>query len=68
MDEAEAIVQEIIAGEKPAPTNCIGVGLASILAANEAVNLLLSKRDIVSAPQYTYVDLVDRRFVVGSVL
>ena len=68
MDEAEAIVQEIIAGERPASTNCIGVGLASILAANEAVNLLLSKRDIVSAPQYTYVDLVDRRFVVGSVL
>jgi len=38
------------------------------LAANEAINVLLVKRDIVSAPQYTYVDLVDRRFVVGSVL
>jgi hypothetical protein len=38
------------------------------LAANEAINVLLVKRDIVSAPQYTYVDLMDKRFVVGSVL
>lgn len=38
------------------------------LTANEAINVLLVKRGIVSAPQYTYVDVVDRRFVVGSIL
>lgn len=66
--EADTIIQAIIAGERPAPTNSIGVGLASILAANEAVNVLLRKRAIPSAPQYTYVDLVDRQFLVGTVL
>jgi molybdopterin/thiamine biosynthesis adenylyltransferase len=66
--EAEEIMCEIIAGERPAPTNSIGVGLASILAANETVNIILRKREIASAPQYTYIDLVDRQFLVGSVL
>ena len=63
----ENIMQETIAGERPGPTNSIGTGLASIMAANEATNILLKKRNIVSAPQYTYVDLIDQRFVIGTV-
>jgi molybdopterin/thiamine biosynthesis adenylyltransferase len=66
-DEANKILCEVLAGDRPAPTNSIGVGLASILAAVEAINILLRKRDIVSAPQYTYVDLVDRKFLVNNI-
>lgn len=61
------IVQEILTAVRPAPTTSIGVGLASLLAATEATNILLRKRDIATAPQYTWVDLVDRQFVVGAV-
>ena len=60
-------IQKIIAGERPAPTTSIGVGLASILAANEAINIILNKRDIAVAPAYTYIDLLDRKFIVGTV-
>ena len=63
----ETIMQEIISGVRPGTTNSIGVGLAVILAANEATNILLNKRTVVSAPQYTYVDLVDQRFVIGTI-
>ncbi len=66
-DEADVIMCEVLAGDRPAPTNSIGVGLASILAAIEAINILLRKRDIPSAPQYTYIDLLDRRFLVDGV-
>ena len=59
--------QKILAGEIPAPTTSIGVGLASILAANEAINIILKKREVATAPQYTYIDLLDRRFIVGTV-
>jgi molybdopterin/thiamine biosynthesis adenylyltransferase len=62
------IVEEILTAERGAPTNSIGVGLASILAANEVVNILLNKRDITCAPKYTYIDLIDRQFIVGTVL
>jgi molybdopterin/thiamine biosynthesis adenylyltransferase len=65
-DEAEKILGQVLAGERGAPTSSIGVGLASILAANEVMNIILRKRDIVCAPQYTYVDLFDRRFLVGT--
>lgn len=61
------IQQEIISGQRPAPVTSIGAGLASILAANEAMNIILKKRDIVKAPQYTYIDLLDRQFTVGTV-
>ncbi len=64
----EDTLQKIIAGEIPVPTTSIGVGLASILAANEAINVILKKRDIAKAPQYTYIDLFDRQFIVGTVL
>ena len=61
------LMNDIIGGKRGLPTTSIGVGLASILAANEAVNILLNKRDVASAPQYTYVDLMDRKLIVGTV-
>jgi molybdopterin/thiamine biosynthesis adenylyltransferase len=67
-DEADRIMREVIAGDRPAPTNSIGVGLATMLASIEAINILLRKRDIASAPHYTYVDLLDRKFSVGTAL
>jgi len=61
------IVEEILTSKRAAPTNSIGVGLASMMAANEVANILLNKRDIPCAPQYTYIDLIDRKFIVGTV-
>ena len=61
------IIQEMVSGRRPGPTTSIGVGLASILAANEAANIILRKREITTAPQYTYVDLIDRQFIVGTI-
>jgi molybdopterin/thiamine biosynthesis adenylyltransferase len=61
------IIQEILSGKRPGPTVSIGVGLASILAANEAVNIILGRRDIAAAPKYTYIDLMDRKFIVGTI-
>jgi len=60
-------IHKIITGERPAPTTSVGAGLASILAASEAINVILKKRDIAKAPNYTYVDLLDRQFIVGMV-
>jgi molybdopterin/thiamine biosynthesis adenylyltransferase len=59
------IINEILNDAMPAPTNSIGVGLAAILTANETVNILIVKRDIPVAPQYTCIDLLDRNFGVG---
>jgi molybdopterin/thiamine biosynthesis adenylyltransferase len=61
------MMQEIIVGQRPIPTCSVGVGLASILAASEAVNILLRRKGIVRAPQYIYVDLLDQKFLVGTV-
>lgn len=66
-DEADRILREVLAGDRPAPTNSIGVGLASIMASAEAINILLGKRAVPSAPQYTYVDLLDRKFLVQPI-
>jgi molybdopterin/thiamine biosynthesis adenylyltransferase len=62
-----ATVEKIAAGAQAAPTTSIGAGLASILAANEAINVILNKGDIVKAPEYTYIDLLDRQLIVGAV-
>jgi hypothetical protein len=42
------------------------VGLTSILTANEAINILLKKKEITVAPRYLYIDLMEQRFVVGN--
>lgn len=60
------VVQEIIDGKRYVPTTSIGAGLAAILSASEAINIILGK-DIPKAPKYTFVDLVDRQLVVNSI-
>ena len=61
------MMQGIIAGQRPVPTCSVGVGLASILAASEATNIILRRKEIVKAPQYIYIDLLDQRFIIGTV-
>jgi len=61
------MLQEIIAGQRPVPSCSIGVGLTSILAASNAINILLNRKEIVKAPNYTYVDLLDQVFVNGNI-
>ncbi len=62
-----ATVEKIAAGVQAGPTTSIGAGLASILAANEAINIILNKGDIVKAPEYIYIDLLERQLKVGAV-
>jgi len=61
------MLQEIIAGQRPVPTCSVGVGLASVLAAGNAINILLMRKEIIKAPQYIYIDLFDQTFLTGSV-
>ncbi len=63
-----AMLQEIITGQRPVPTCSVGVGLASVLAAGNALNILLQRNEVVKAPQYIYVDLLDQKFLTGSIL
>jgi hypothetical protein len=60
--------QKVMSGERPSPTLSIGAGLASIMVASEAVNIILKRRDIVTAPRYVHVDLLDRQSTIGTVL
>jgi molybdopterin/thiamine biosynthesis adenylyltransferase len=59
-------VQEIIDGKRYVPTSSIGAGLAAILSASEAINVILGK-EIPKAPLYTFFDLVDRQMVVAHI-
>jgi molybdopterin/thiamine biosynthesis adenylyltransferase len=61
-------IQKMITGEMPGPATSIGAGIASILAANEALNLILQRSEVAKAPQYTYIDLVDRKFIIGTII
>ena len=65
--EDPSVFQDIYSGKRGAPTTSVGVGLASIMAASEAVNLILEKKDIVIAPNYKYIDLLDQRFFIGKI-
>ena len=38
-----------------------------ILAVNEILNIILKRRDVICAPQYTYIDLLDRIFQTGTI-
>lgn len=58
---------EIIAGTRPVPTCSIGVGLASTMAANTAVNILLKRKEVIKAPQFVYLDLLDQQIVIGTI-
>ena len=59
------LITDIIAGRIPVPTSSIGAGLAAIQAASEAMNIIVG-RDTPVAPDYTYLDLVDRRLIIGT--
>lgn len=61
------MVQEIIAGQRSVPTCSVGVGLTSVLAAGNAINILLKRKEVVKAPQYIYIDLLDQQYIIGSV-
>lgn len=61
-----SVIQEIIDGKRYVPTTSIGAGLAAILSASEAVNIILRK-EMPKAPKYTFVDLVDRQLVVNNI-
>jgi len=63
---AREVLQEVYAGKRAVPTSSVGVGLTSILTANEAINILLKKKEITVAPRYLYLDLMDQRFIVGT--
>ena len=60
-------IQKMITGEIPSPANSIGAGLASIMVTNEILNIILRRRDIPCAPQFTYIDLLDRNFQTGTI-
>jgi len=60
-------IQDIIQGKKPVPTCSIGVGLTSILAAFEGANVILKRREIITAPRFIYVDLFDQKFITGRI-
>lgn len=62
----DQMLREIIAGARPVPTCSIGVGLASTMAANTAVNILLRRKKVIKAPQYVYLDLLDQQIVIGT--
>jgi hypothetical protein len=61
------VKETIISGQGTLPVTSIGAGLASILTANEIMNIVLRRKEIVTAPRYTYMDLLDRQFVIGTV-
>lgn len=61
------MIQDIIAGQRAVPTCSVGVGLASVLAASNAINIILNRKEIVKAPEYIYIDLLDNKFLTGSV-
>jgi len=57
---------QMMEGKEPISTNSIGVGLTSILTANETVNVLLQKKPIITAPNYIHIDLLDRVYSILS--
>ena len=61
------VLTDIYAGKRTIPTSSVGVGLASSLAANEAVNIILKKREIPVVPRYIHADLMDYRMTVGNI-
>ena len=61
------VLTTIYDGISTVPTSSVGVGLASVLAANEAVNIILKKREIPVAPRYIHADLMDYRVTVGNI-
>lgn len=59
----KTIVTKMIKRKIPVSSCSIGVGLASIITANEAINIILKKTKIITAPKSIYIDLMDRKMI-----
>ena len=57
-------LNKIIKREIPVPVNSIGVGLSSIVTANEVINIVIKKKPIITAPHYLFIDLLERKYEV----
>ena len=55
-------LEKIIAGKFPVPVNSLGVGLSSIVTANEVINIIIKKQPIITAPKYLHIDLLMRKY------
>lgn len=57
-------IKKIVQGLIPVPVNSIGVGLSSIVTANEVINIIIKKKPILTAPHYLFIDLLERKYEV----
>jgi molybdopterin/thiamine biosynthesis adenylyltransferase len=64
--DKKSMVDQMIAGEIPVSTLSIGVGLASVVTALEAANLLLKHEPITFAPDYLHIDLREKIIHTGN--
>lgn len=60
----ENLVDQMIERTIPVSSNSVGVGLASIITANEVVNIILKKNKIITAPKSIYIDLMDKKIII----
>ena len=60
------MVDQMISGEIPVSTLSIGTGLASVLTAQEAANLLLKHKPTTFAPDFIHIDLLERTLSTGQ--
>jgi molybdopterin/thiamine biosynthesis adenylyltransferase len=63
---SSTLLGKIMKGEVPIPTTSIGVGLASIMGAIETINIVIKKKEIIIAPKYICLDLLDLRLAIGT--
>jgi tRNA threonylcarbamoyladenosine dehydratase len=60
--------KRMIEGKMPVSTNSIGVGLSSIVAANEIINIFLKRKPIIHAPNYIHIDLMENKYLIYKVV
>ena len=56
----------MVAGEMPVSVNCVGAGLNAIMVAGEVVNILIRNAPITTIPNYTYIDLFEKKCEIKS--
>jgi len=57
-------LKQIISGKRLPPVNSVGVGLSSIITAYEVINIILKKSPIVTAPEYLYIDMLEKKYQI----
>lgn len=57
---------KIVKGLVPVPVNSVGVGLSSIVTANEVINIIIKKKPIITAPKYSHIDLLERKYKIKT--